>query len=164
MAAPIVARPHNALEVMSRPQIGIDRLPVKRGGAESKEAMNCKSCRKRKIKCTRSKPSCEACQVFNCACIYDAIPKKRGPKTDVLEALLKRVNGLEKRLEDEKKSDSQDELLNPEPIQSPQEKQQDLQSSTTHEKLLLKDNFRGPRQSAEVRELPMQYVNPPSYS
>ncbi|KAK3722654.1 hypothetical protein LTR37_002224 [Vermiconidia calcicola] len=35
----------------------------------------------------------------------DAIPKKRGPKTDVLEALLKRVNGLEKRLKDEKTTD-----------------------------------------------------------
>lgn len=33
----------------------------------------------------------------------DAIPKKRGPKTDVLEALLTRVNGLEKRLKDEDK-------------------------------------------------------------
>ncbi|KAJ5683273.1 hypothetical protein N7462_006438 [Penicillium macrosclerotiorum] len=31
-----------------------------------------------------------------------AIPKKRGPKTDVLEALLKRVDGLERRLQDEK--------------------------------------------------------------
>lgn len=29
----------------------------------------------------------------------DAIPKKRGPKTDVLEALLRRVDGLEKRLD-----------------------------------------------------------------
>lgn len=29
------------------------------------------------------------------------MPKKRGPKTDVLEALLKRVDGLEKRLQDE---------------------------------------------------------------
>lgn len=38
----------------------------------------------------------------------DAIPKKRGPKTDVLEALLKRVNGLEKRLKDEKKPESPD--------------------------------------------------------
>ena len=35
----------------------------------------------------------------------DAVPKKRGPKTDVLEALLKRVNGLEERLKDEKKTD-----------------------------------------------------------
>ncbi|KAL5340023.1 type I 3-dehydroquinase-domain-containing protein [Aspergillus crustosus] len=32
---------------------------------------------------------------------YNAIPKKRGPKTDVLEALLKRVDGLEKRLRDD---------------------------------------------------------------
>lgn len=33
------------------------------------------------------------------------MPKKRGPKTDVLEALLKRVDGLEKRLHSEGKSD-----------------------------------------------------------
>ena len=76
-----------------------------------------------KIKCNRLKPSCEACQVFNCACVYgmksqldvdfrhqlmiaDAVPKKRGPKTDVLEALLKRVNGLEERLKDETKVES----------------------------------------------------------
>lgn len=36
----------------------------------------------------------------------DAVPKKRGPKTDVLEALLKRVDGLEKKLKEEKKSHS----------------------------------------------------------
>jgi hypothetical protein len=34
------------------------------------------------------------------------VPKKRGPKTDVLEALLKRVDGLERRLKDEKKSNA----------------------------------------------------------
>lgn len=32
----------------------------------------------------------------------DAVPKKRGPKTDVLEALLKRVDGLEAKLKDKK--------------------------------------------------------------
>jgi hypothetical protein len=38
----------------------------------------------------------------------DAVPKKRGPKTDVLEALLKRVDGLEKRLRTEgERPDSQ---------------------------------------------------------
>lgn len=36
--------------------------------------------------------------------LIDAVPKKRGPKTDVLEALLKRVDGLERKLRDEKKS------------------------------------------------------------
>ncbi|KAF2461728.1 fungal-specific transcription factor domain-containing protein [Lineolata rhizophorae] len=89
----------------NRPQVGIDRLPARRASNEPREAMNCKSCRKRKIKCNRMRPTCEACQVFACPCIYDAVPKKRGPKTDVLEALLKRVDGLEKRLHDEKKAD-----------------------------------------------------------
>ncbi|KAF2002725.1 hypothetical protein P154DRAFT_136521 [Amniculicola lignicola CBS 123094] len=87
-----------------RPQVGIDRLPTRRLSNEPRESMNCKSCRKRKIKCNRTRPSCEACQVFACPCVYDAVPKKRGPKTDVLEALLKRVDGLEKRLHSEGKS------------------------------------------------------------
>ena len=126
MAAPLVAPPGDPLAtMMSRPQIGIDRLPVRRSGHEPKEAMNCKSCRKRKIKCNRVKPSCEACQVFNCACVYDAVPKKRGPKTDVLEALLKRVNGLERRLEDEKKPEVQNDAEDGEvsqPVQAEREK------------------------------------------
>lgn len=131
---------------MSRPQVGIERLLAtvnkRMSNNEPRESMNCKSCRKRKvimsrvlftmyhihliqIKCNRLRPTCEACQVFQCACIYgtnipptkagqicsepfliDAIPKKRGPKTDVLEALLKRVDGLERRLKHEKKSQS----------------------------------------------------------
>lgn len=89
--------------VMSRPQVGIERLPTRRMSNEPRESMNCKSCRKRKIKCNRLRPSCEACQVFQCPCVYDAVPKKRGPKTDVLEALLKRVDGLEAQLKDQKK-------------------------------------------------------------
>lgn len=32
--------------------------------------------------------------------LADAVPKKRGPKTDVLEALLKRVDGLEAKLKE----------------------------------------------------------------
>ncbi|KAF4536526.1 uncharacterized protein LTHEOB_12231 [Lasiodiplodia theobromae] len=88
---------------MSRPQVGIDRLPQRRLSTEPREAMNCKSCRKRKIKCNRLRPTCEACKVFECPCIYDAVPKKRGPKTDAIEALLKRVDSLEKRLHEESK-------------------------------------------------------------
>ncbi|KAL4889673.1 type I 3-dehydroquinase-domain-containing protein [Aspergillus ambiguus] len=86
---------------MASGRVSIDRLTPRRVNVEPRESMNCKSCRKRKIKCNRLRPSCEACKVFQCACIYDAVPKKRGPKTDVLEALLKRVDGLEKRLQDE---------------------------------------------------------------
>ncbi|KAG9251750.1 fungal-specific transcription factor domain-containing protein [Emericellopsis atlantica] len=92
-----ISGPHTGLAA-SRPQVGIERLPTRRMSNEPRESMNCKSCRKRKIKCNRLRPTCEACQVFQCPCIYDAIPKKRGPKTDVLDALLKRVDGLEAKL------------------------------------------------------------------
>ncbi|TGJ81665.1 hypothetical protein E0Z10_g7106 [Xylaria hypoxylon] len=60
--------------VVSRPQVGIERLPTRRMSNEPRESMN-----------------------------Y-AVPKKRGPKTDVLEALLKRVDGLEAQLKDQKKT------------------------------------------------------------
>ncbi|QMW29683.1 hypothetical protein G4B84_005018 [Aspergillus flavus NRRL3357] len=40
-------------------------------------------------------------QYFSDQADWNAVPKKRGPKTDVLEALLKRVDGLEKRLQDD---------------------------------------------------------------
>lgn len=50
----------------------------------------------------------------------DAIPKKRGPKTDVLEALVKRVDGLEKQLRHEQ---DDEQAVSPvgkqEPISSP---------------------------------------------
>ncbi|KAL3608226.1 hypothetical protein FPOAC2_03219 [Fusarium poae] len=91
---------------ISRPQVGIERLPTRRMSNEPRESMNCKSCRKRKIKCNRLRPSCEACQVFQCPCVYDAVPKKRGPKTDVLEALLKRVDGLEAKLREKGEDDA----------------------------------------------------------
>lgn len=34
---------------MSRPQVGIERLPTRRMSNEPRESMNCKSCRKRKV-------------------------------------------------------------------------------------------------------------------
>lgn len=58
----------------------------------------------------------------------DAVPKKRGPKTDVLEALLKRVNGLEERLKDEKKG----ELESPdsgEPSDSPENRTENARAA-----------------------------------
>lgn len=48
-ATQVVASPGDLFDMASRPQIGIDRLPVRRAGNEAKEAMNCKSCRKRKV-------------------------------------------------------------------------------------------------------------------
>jgi hypothetical protein len=61
--------------------------------------------------------------------ITDAVPKKRGPKTDVLEALLKRVDGLEARLKEKK---TEPGALTPEG--SPIDETEDLSSAapTSH--------------------------------
>ncbi|KAG6003373.1 hypothetical protein E4U21_002089 [Claviceps maximensis] len=79
---PTAAAATTAPIAIPRQQISIDRLPGRRPSSEPRESMNCKSCRKRKIVVWAT----------------DAIPKKRGPKTDMLEALLKRVDGLEAKL------------------------------------------------------------------
>ncbi|THV45470.1 hypothetical protein BGAL_0485g00090 [Botrytis galanthina] len=39
-------------------------------GSRVKSLASCDSCKRRKLKCTRLKPSCEACQDFQCPCIY----------------------------------------------------------------------------------------------
>lgn len=38
---------------VSRPQVGIERLPARRMSNEPRESMNCKSCRKRKVRDVR---------------------------------------------------------------------------------------------------------------
>ncbi|EWC44776.1 hypothetical protein DRE_06414 [Drechslerella stenobrocha 248] len=99
---------------MSRPANGnvyaITKLPNRKLVNEEKEAMNCKSCRKRKIKCSRTRPKCKSCEVFHCECVYDAVPRKRGPKTELLEDLLRRIGHLEKRLEDKNSGSGEDDI------------------------------------------------------
>jgi hypothetical protein len=130
MSAPQMPGVHPV--AIPRPQVGIERLPTRRMSNEPRESMNCKSCRKRKIKCNRLRPACEACQVFQCPCIYDAVPKKRGPKTDVLEALLKRVDGLEAKLK-EKNAEEASPTTPILPIDSSSTAAPEIQSPTTGE-------------------------------
>ncbi|EMT63593.1 hypothetical protein FOC4_g10013829 [Fusarium odoratissimum] len=108
-----------------RPQVGIERLPTRRMSNEPRESMNCKSCRKRKhyprLNATDSDLPARLARCSNALAFMhrragpdpaaqansaaDAVPKKRGPKTDVLEALLKRVDGLEAKLREKGEDD-----------------------------------------------------------
>jgi hypothetical protein len=77
------------------------------------------------------------------------VPKKRGPKTDVLEALLKRVDGLEKRLHTEGKSDDLD----------------DVDSSTTHESNHDSNGpIASPLQSRHPVDIAPNHANPTSHA
>lgn len=52
--------------------------------------------------------------------LIDAVPKKRGPKTDVLEALLKRVDGLEAKLKEKNAESEQPSESSESSTQEPQ--------------------------------------------
>ncbi|KID66951.1 N-terminal binuclear Zn cluster-containing/DNA binding domain-containing protein, partial [Metarhizium brunneum ARSEF 3297] len=99
---PLPAANSGAPIAIPRQQVSIERLPTRRQGNEPRESMNCKSCRKRKVRCSfyTSQFKLDVWLRRIHATDQYAVPKKRGPKTDVLEALLKRVDGLEAKLKE----------------------------------------------------------------
>ncbi|ORX87584.1 hypothetical protein BCR32DRAFT_289236 [Anaeromyces robustus] len=54
----------------------------------SKVSHACEYCRKRRIKCSGTKPKCENCYKLNINCIYLPVIKKRGPKIGYIEKIL----------------------------------------------------------------------------
>lgn len=58
-------QPHSVrLASMSRPQVGIERLPARRPTNEPRESMNCKSCRIRKVRSRHVNTICDLRFVF----------------------------------------------------------------------------------------------------
>jgi hypothetical protein len=52
----------------------------------------CIICRKRKLKCDGSKPSCSTCTRLGHSCAYDPIRRKSGPKRGYVKALEERLS------------------------------------------------------------------------
>ncbi|CAG8484055.1 9397_t:CDS:2 [Ambispora leptoticha] len=59
----------------------------------------CDACRKKKVKCSGEKPSCQNCQRLKVACTYIPSTKKRGPRVGLVESLEKRLQQMEKLLQ-----------------------------------------------------------------
>jgi len=55
----------------------------------------CIICRKRKLKCDGSKPSCSTCTRLGHSCAYDEIRRKSGPKRGYVKALEERLKQVE---------------------------------------------------------------------
>jgi len=55
----------------------------------------CIICRKRKLKCDGTKPSCSTCTRLNHNCSYDEVRKKSGPKRGYVKALEERLSAFE---------------------------------------------------------------------
>jgi hypothetical protein len=52
----------------------------------------CVICRKRKLKCDGSKPSCSTCTRLGHSCAYDEVRRKSGPKRGYVKALEERLS------------------------------------------------------------------------
>lgn len=52
----------------------------------------CIICRKRKLKCDGSKPSCSTCTRLGHECAYDPVRRKSGPKRGYVKALEERLS------------------------------------------------------------------------
>jgi hypothetical protein len=58
----------------------------------------CMICRKRKLKCDGTKPSCSTCSRLGHTCAYDEVRRKSGPKRGYVKALEERLRQVETML------------------------------------------------------------------
>lgn len=61
-------------------------------GASKLKRLACIICRKRKLKCDGTKPSCSTCTRLGHTCAYDEVRRKSGPKRGYVKALEERLS------------------------------------------------------------------------
>jgi len=71
---------------------GADRTGDHDNGVPKPKRIACVICRKRKLKCDGSKPSCSTCTRLGHNCAYDEVRRKSGPKRGYVKALEERLS------------------------------------------------------------------------
>lgn len=64
-------------------------------GVPKPKRIACIICRKRKLKCDGTKPSCSTCTRLGHSCAYDEVRRKSGPKRGYVKALEERLSKLD---------------------------------------------------------------------
>jgi hypothetical protein len=67
---------------------------VQNDGTAKTKRIACVLCRKRKLKCDGSRPSCATCKRLSHDCAYDEMRKKSGPKRGYVKLLEQRLRML----------------------------------------------------------------------
>lgn len=71
---------------------GQERQPSQENNVPKIKRIACTICRKRKLKCDGTKPSCSTCTRLSHNCAYDEVRKKSGPKRGYVKALEERLS------------------------------------------------------------------------
>ncbi|KAF1922533.1 uncharacterized protein M421DRAFT_77921 [Didymella exigua CBS 183.55] len=70
------------------------------------EGLACNGCRKAKLRCSRDRPNCLHCRKTGLECIYESKRNKPGLKPGAVENLHRRLDELERRLEEKDASEA----------------------------------------------------------
>src|ERR1043165_3204580 len=88
----------------------------------------CDACRKKKVKCSGEKPSCNNCSRLGTHCTYLPSTRKRGPRVGLVESLEKRLQQMEKLLKEQGFTDDIDD----EQTSHPEKKQRSNSEDRIH--------------------------------
>src|SRR4051812_2467754 len=86
--------------------VSSENSPVKR----KRLTQACDACRKKKVKCSGEKPSCNNCSRLGTHCTYLPSTRKRGPRVGLVESLEKRLQQMEKLLQPLKEQKHTDDI------------------------------------------------------
>src|ERR1043165_7127848 len=94
--------------------VDIDNNPVTETQATKRKRLTqaCDACRKKKVKCSGDKPSCNNCSRLGITCTYLPSTRRRGPRVGLVESLEKRLQQMERLLQPLKEQGLVDESDN----------------------------------------------------
>ncbi|KAI4641592.1 hypothetical protein J4E93_007689 [Alternaria ventricosa] len=75
-------------------------------GSSKVKRIACVLCRKRKLRCDGTRPTCSTCKRLNHDCAYDEVRKKSGPKRGYVKLLEQRLQQVETLLKTQDSTDS----------------------------------------------------------
>ncbi|KAI4924582.1 hypothetical protein J4E85_007698 [Alternaria conjuncta] len=75
-------------------------------GSSKVKRIACVLCRKRKLRCDGTRPTCSTCKRLNHDCAYDEVRKKSGPKRGYVKLLEQRLQQVETLLKTQDTTDS----------------------------------------------------------
>ncbi|CAG8446131.1 11125_t:CDS:2 [Funneliformis mosseae] len=79
----------------------------------------CDACRKKKVKCSGDKPTCNNCMRLGATCTYLPSTRKRGPRVGLVESLEKRLQQMEKLLQPLKEQGIVDDVEDKKSVKKP---------------------------------------------
>lgn len=84
----------DAAEARPSPQTSQSQEAQRDENAAKQKRIACILCRKRKLRCDGTRPSCGTCKRLSHDCAYDEVRKKSGPKRGYVKLLEQRLREL----------------------------------------------------------------------